>query len=203
MFLISSAFFGLDQVGVMLESPFGVDPADISLLTLGTELSNDLDAILRTARNEANANIPVMKKQRADAAETLDGAAKAALTVDKTVATLDELASLIEKLEGAIKQAKSSTIPGWKLEVAEAACKALRQSAAARYKRQLIGAQCTATGNTLKGALKKKKKKKKKEEEVDEEDEDVDDDEEGEDADGGDDGGDIGCDDGGGDDGGQ
>jgi len=49
MFLISAAFFGLDQVGVMLEQPFGTDAADISLLDIGKDLSDDLDDLLRCA----------------------------------------------------------------------------------------------------------------------------------------------------------
>lgn len=49
MFLISAAFFGLDQVGVMLEQPFGIDSSDISLLSIGEQLSDDLDAVLRMA----------------------------------------------------------------------------------------------------------------------------------------------------------
>ena len=35
MLLISTAFFGLDQVGAMLEQPFGVEAADVSLLHMG------------------------------------------------------------------------------------------------------------------------------------------------------------------------
>ena len=46
MFFIGAAFFGLDQVGVMLESPFGTDAADISLLSLGKDLAEDLDVRL-------------------------------------------------------------------------------------------------------------------------------------------------------------
>ena len=42
MLFISTAFFGLDQVGVMLEQPFGSDPADISLLSIGCELCDDV-----------------------------------------------------------------------------------------------------------------------------------------------------------------
>jgi len=46
MLLISVAFFGLDQVGAMLEQPFGTDPADISLLSIGAEVAHDLDGVL-------------------------------------------------------------------------------------------------------------------------------------------------------------
>ena len=74
MFFIGAAFFGLDQVranptptptatptatptpnsthqvGVMLESPFGTDAADISLLSLGKDLAEDLDVLLTLTR---------------------------------------------------------------------------------------------------------------------------------------------------------
>ena len=53
MFFIAAAYFGLDQVGVMLESPFGTDAADISLLSIGKDLAEDLDVYLRTASNTA------------------------------------------------------------------------------------------------------------------------------------------------------
>ena len=41
-------FFGLDQVGVELEGPFGVDDNDFPLLTMGLAMCNDLDAMVRT-----------------------------------------------------------------------------------------------------------------------------------------------------------
>ena len=49
MLLISTAFFGLDQVGAMLEQPFGTEAADISLLHIGAEVADDLDSLLRSA----------------------------------------------------------------------------------------------------------------------------------------------------------
>ena len=55
MMLVSAAFFGLDQVGGMLEQPFGVEAADISLLHLGAEVADDLDSILRSAEKVADA----------------------------------------------------------------------------------------------------------------------------------------------------
>ena len=36
--LTALGFFGLDQVGAMLEQPFGVEAADISLLSIGKEV---------------------------------------------------------------------------------------------------------------------------------------------------------------------
>ena len=41
-------FFGLDQVGVELEGPFGVDDNDFPLLTMGLAMCNDLNAMVRT-----------------------------------------------------------------------------------------------------------------------------------------------------------
>ena len=41
-------FFGLDQVGVELEGPFGTDANDFPLLAFGAALCDDLDAIKRT-----------------------------------------------------------------------------------------------------------------------------------------------------------
>lgn len=41
-------FFGLDQVGIEMEGPFGVDHNDFPLLTMGHALCNDLDAMVRT-----------------------------------------------------------------------------------------------------------------------------------------------------------
>jgi len=64
MFFIGAAFFGLDQVGVMLESPFGTDAADISLLSLGKDLAEDLDVMLRTASNAAKMRLDATKKRR-------------------------------------------------------------------------------------------------------------------------------------------
>ena len=64
MFFIGAAFFGLDQVGVMLESPFGTDAADISLLSLGKDLAEDLDVMLRTASNAAKMRLETTKKKR-------------------------------------------------------------------------------------------------------------------------------------------
>ena len=64
MFFIGAAFFGLDQVGVMLESPFGTDAADISLLSLGKDLAEDLDVMLRTASNAAKMRLQTTKKKR-------------------------------------------------------------------------------------------------------------------------------------------
>ena len=37
----------------MLEQPFGVEAADISLLSIGADLSDDLDGILRSAQTVA------------------------------------------------------------------------------------------------------------------------------------------------------
>ena len=64
MFFIAAAFFGLDQVGVMLESPFGTDAADISLLSLGKDLAEDLDVLLRTASNQAKREKPTTKESQ-------------------------------------------------------------------------------------------------------------------------------------------
>ena len=41
------------EVGAMLEQPFGVEAADISLLSIGADLSDDLDGILRSAQTVA------------------------------------------------------------------------------------------------------------------------------------------------------
>ena len=64
MFFIAAAYFGLDQVGVMLESPFGTDAADISLLSLGMDLTEDLDVYLRTASNMTTREQPFTEKRR-------------------------------------------------------------------------------------------------------------------------------------------
>ena len=37
----------------MLEQPFGVEAADISLLSIGAEVADDLDGMLRTAEKAA------------------------------------------------------------------------------------------------------------------------------------------------------
>jgi len=80
MFFIGAAFFGLDQVGVMLESPFGTDAADISLLSLGKDLAEDLDVLLRTASNAAKMRQPVTKAKRRVLIKKLEkGAAEAAI----------------------------------------------------------------------------------------------------------------------------
>lgn len=41
-------FFGLDQVGVELEGPFGIDDNDFPLLAMGLAMCNDLDTMVRT-----------------------------------------------------------------------------------------------------------------------------------------------------------
>merc|ERR1712216_681452 len=41
----AAGFFGLDQVGVQLEGPFGIDDNDFPLLTMGLAMCNDLDAM--------------------------------------------------------------------------------------------------------------------------------------------------------------
>ena len=50
--LMSIGFFGLDQVGVELEGPFGVDSNDFPLLTMGLSMCTDLDAIVRTCNRK-------------------------------------------------------------------------------------------------------------------------------------------------------
>ena len=50
--LCAVGFFGLDQVGVELEDPFGVDHNDFPLLRMGHGLCNDLDAMVRTVNRE-------------------------------------------------------------------------------------------------------------------------------------------------------
>ena len=51
-------FFGLDQVGVELEGPFGVDENDFPLLSMGHEMANDLDAMARTvSRSKMEARV--------------------------------------------------------------------------------------------------------------------------------------------------
>ena len=78
MFFIGAAFFGLDQVGVMLESPFGTDAADISLLSLGKDLAEDLDVMLRTASNTAKMRQSITKAKRRSICKKLEkGAAEA------------------------------------------------------------------------------------------------------------------------------
>ena len=53
-------FFGLDQVGVEFEGPFGVDDNDFPLLTMGLAMCNDLDAMVRTvSRTRMEACSPV------------------------------------------------------------------------------------------------------------------------------------------------
>ena len=44
-------FFGIDAVGAELEGPFGVDDNDFALLSMGANLCNDLDAMVRTANS--------------------------------------------------------------------------------------------------------------------------------------------------------
>ena len=46
--LCAVGFFGLDQVGVELEDPFGVDHNDFPILSMAHALCNDLDAMVRT-----------------------------------------------------------------------------------------------------------------------------------------------------------
>tara|TARA_B100000795_G_scaffold153695_2_gene115222 strand:- start:724 stop:2439 length:1716 start_codon:yes stop_codon:yes gene_type:complete len=71
MCFIASAFFGLDQVGVVLESPFGTDPSDISLLSLGKDLAEDLDVMLRTATSIASRQKSVTNDKRSKLVESL------------------------------------------------------------------------------------------------------------------------------------
>ena len=49
MFLVSIAFFGIDQVGAELEGPYGIDANDLPLLHMGIALADDLDIVLRAA----------------------------------------------------------------------------------------------------------------------------------------------------------
>ena len=48
MLFCSVGFFGLDQVGVELEGPFGVDANDLPLLAMGASICDDLDTMKRT-----------------------------------------------------------------------------------------------------------------------------------------------------------
>ena len=75
MLLIALAFFGLDQVGAMLEQPFGVEAADISLLSIGAEVADDLDHMLRAAeamvrREAVTRPIAISKKKTMAHAKT-------------------------------------------------------------------------------------------------------------------------------------
>merc|ERR1712216_287235 len=47
-FFAALGFFGLDQVAIQLEDPFGVDDNDFPLLLMGLGLCDDLDAILKS-----------------------------------------------------------------------------------------------------------------------------------------------------------
>ena len=51
MVVIALAFFGLDQVSAELESPFGVDANDFPLMSMGIELADDLDVMVRGAEH--------------------------------------------------------------------------------------------------------------------------------------------------------
>lgn len=41
-------FFGIDEVGIQLEAPFGLDDNDFPLMAMGLGLCHDLDAMVRT-----------------------------------------------------------------------------------------------------------------------------------------------------------
>ena len=57
-------FFGLDQVGVELEGPFGVDENDFALLDMGLGMCNDLDAMVRTVkRSRVEARVKSLSRE--------------------------------------------------------------------------------------------------------------------------------------------
>jgi len=96
MFLISSAFFGLDQVGVMLEQPFGVDSPDISLLSIGEQLSDDLDAVLRAADATAQINLD---KADAPFVKQLDGSDDQGRDFKATPSTAASMSTLHQQVD--------------------------------------------------------------------------------------------------------
>jgi len=112
MFFIAAAFFGLDQVGVMLESPFGTDAADISLLSLGKDLAEDLDVLLRTASNAAKIRKPITKEKRRSLCKKLErGAAEAANLAQMAKNDQPFPAALLHKGGGTTPEAKAKSSP--------------------------------------------------------------------------------------------
>jgi hypothetical protein len=49
---LAMGYFGLDQLGAELECPFGKDPNDIPMLTVGSDLCRNLDTLMRLVMRE-------------------------------------------------------------------------------------------------------------------------------------------------------
>ena len=188
MFLISAAFFGLDQVGVMLEQPFGSDPADISLLSIGYDLTEDLDVLLRSSANTAKGQKPHMKKVRRRLDRKLNIAAVHAWSVlEKKDSTLKEKDATLKKLEHALKMAKADGLHLHKCSTVEAATSAFNKlkDAAKEGAIAAMKAKLLAIGEDY-YLNEKSDEEEEEEEDEDDEDEDAEAEEGGEGGEGGD-----------------
>lgn len=80
----------------MLEQPFGVDSPDISLLSIGEQLSDDLDAVLRAADATAQINLD---KADAPFVKQLDGSDDQGRDFKATPSTAASMSTLHQQVD--------------------------------------------------------------------------------------------------------